>query len=341
MGRAQRGFGLVEIMVSLVIGAILVGGIIQVFLANKQNYRVQESLARLQESGRFAVNFLADDIRMAGYMGGARLGKSEVNVIVDPPNDIDFSLDTVVRGYVNDGGLLSPAYEGFIPGYGVPTNIRADTDMLSIQYADSCGAYVNDHDNNNANVQVAGTNTCGFQQNEHLLISDGSTADIFCNTNNPVGQGVNDTAAHSNGCNIDNRLSKIYGPSSQVYRLLVREYYIGTNADGRSALYRRDRNGAQELVEDVVDMQLLYGINNPISTRPNVDRYVDAANVNVSDWANITSIRINLLVESSDDFLTTAPQSYVFNGATVTPADQRLRRVFTATVNVRNRTLGY
>ena len=65
----QSGFSLIEIMIALVIGLFLLSGILQIFSASQQTYRMQGNLARLQENGRFALNFLVHDIRMAGYWG--------------------------------------------------------------------------------------------------------------------------------------------------------------------------------------------------------------------------------------------------------------------------------
>ena len=63
----QTGLSLIEIMIALLIGAFLIGGVLQIFIGSKQTYRMQEALSRLQENGRFAMDFLAKDIRMAGY----------------------------------------------------------------------------------------------------------------------------------------------------------------------------------------------------------------------------------------------------------------------------------
>ena len=67
--RSQKGLTLIEIMISLLIGVFLIVGVIQLFINSKQTYRVQEALARLQESGRFALDFLDRDIRMPGFSG--------------------------------------------------------------------------------------------------------------------------------------------------------------------------------------------------------------------------------------------------------------------------------
>lgn len=63
----QSGMTLIEIMIALLISAFLIAGVIQLFLNSKQTYRMQENLSRLQENGRFAVEFIARDVRMAGY----------------------------------------------------------------------------------------------------------------------------------------------------------------------------------------------------------------------------------------------------------------------------------
>lgn len=65
----SRGFSLVELMVAIVIGLIITIGVVQIFSANRATYQLDEGLARAQENGRFAIEFLAQDIRHAGYLG--------------------------------------------------------------------------------------------------------------------------------------------------------------------------------------------------------------------------------------------------------------------------------
>lgn len=65
--RKQRGFSMVELLVALVLSSILLGGIIQLFIGSKQTYRFHDALSRLQENGRFALDIMSNDIRMAGY----------------------------------------------------------------------------------------------------------------------------------------------------------------------------------------------------------------------------------------------------------------------------------
>ena len=69
---ATRGFSLVELMVALLIGLIISIGVVQIFGATRATYQLDESLARAQENGRFALEFLHQDIRHAGYAGCRR-----------------------------------------------------------------------------------------------------------------------------------------------------------------------------------------------------------------------------------------------------------------------------
>lgn len=64
--RRNRGFTLVEVMVALVLGLLLMAGIVSIFQATASTNRVQHSLARLQENGRYAVTRLNTDLRAAG-----------------------------------------------------------------------------------------------------------------------------------------------------------------------------------------------------------------------------------------------------------------------------------
>ncbi|QCO68794.1 pilus assembly protein PilW [Luteimonas yindakuii] len=56
-------------MVALLIGTLLVMGLVQVFSASRTAYQLSSGLARAQENGRFAMDMLQRDLRVAGHMG--------------------------------------------------------------------------------------------------------------------------------------------------------------------------------------------------------------------------------------------------------------------------------
>jgi type IV pilus assembly protein PilW len=65
----QRGMTLVEMMIAMLIGSILVAGAITVFVQSRANYRTADSIARLQDNLRFALDTLESDIRLARFWG--------------------------------------------------------------------------------------------------------------------------------------------------------------------------------------------------------------------------------------------------------------------------------
>lgn len=64
---AQRGLTLTELMVALAISLIVMSGVVTLYVTNRHAYALQNGLARLQENGRFAMEFLSRDLRMGGY----------------------------------------------------------------------------------------------------------------------------------------------------------------------------------------------------------------------------------------------------------------------------------
>lgn len=92
----QQGMTLIEIMIALLIGAFLLTGIIQIFISSRQSYRMQENMSRLQENGRFALEFLTRDIRMTGFWGCLSP--------TSPDNDIAGTNDNATNGDNIDNG---------------------------------------------------------------------------------------------------------------------------------------------------------------------------------------------------------------------------------------------
>ena len=100
--RKQRGLSLVELLVALTLSLLLMVGVLQTFLASKQTYSANTGLSRVQENGRFAMEFLASDIRNAGYKGECiaelnnLLNESGTNYSANY-----FDLNQAVRGWAN------------------------------------------------------------------------------------------------------------------------------------------------------------------------------------------------------------------------------------------------
>jgi type II secretory pathway pseudopilin PulG len=82
----QTGISMVEVLVALVISLFLLSGIVQVYLGNKTAYRFTEAVARIQENGRFAIESITQDLRMAGFFGCAMFDPEDTSNIVNNLN---------------------------------------------------------------------------------------------------------------------------------------------------------------------------------------------------------------------------------------------------------------
>lgn len=76
------GFTLIEIMVSLAISSLVIGGIYGVYAIQQKSYTVQEQVTELQQKIRSALDFMSRDMRLANYNP-------------KPPYDNDGSCDDV------------------------------------------------------------------------------------------------------------------------------------------------------------------------------------------------------------------------------------------------------
>lgn len=65
--KTQQGFTLVELMIAVTISLVLLLVIGTTFVSTRQAFRVQEDNARIQESGRFALEILGRSIKQAGH----------------------------------------------------------------------------------------------------------------------------------------------------------------------------------------------------------------------------------------------------------------------------------
>jgi type IV pilus assembly protein PilW len=65
--RGQRGFTLVELMVTIAIAMFLLGGLVTIVQNVRATYSQQQALVQLQDQQRFAITLLTDIIQQGGY----------------------------------------------------------------------------------------------------------------------------------------------------------------------------------------------------------------------------------------------------------------------------------
>jgi type IV pilus assembly protein PilW len=319
----QAGVGLVEIMIALVIGLILTAGAGKMFLDSRQTYRLQDAQSRLQENARFALELLTNDIRMVGFSGCANLSSITPNVIAMAP--IMVTAATAASG--NEAASSLPSTLS-----GLTSPPLAATDVITVQFSQGCGAHLKANMAGlNADIEIISPNSCGIDAGDALMISDCVAADVF-RASSTSGGASTQTIAHA-------ALNKTYQQDAELFIFASRSYYIANGAGGQPSLWRLDNTGATgagnpiELVEGVENMQLLYGEDTDGDRIPN--RYLTVNSV--GDLANVVAVRASLLLRTLDNNVLQLAQTYNYNGVPATATDRRLRRTFTTTVNLRNR----
>ena len=79
--RSQQGYSLIELLIALVLGMAVLVGLSTVFVTVKQTFRFQETSGRMQEDGVFALDSIAQNLRMAGYAGCVGIKKTKAGVL--------------------------------------------------------------------------------------------------------------------------------------------------------------------------------------------------------------------------------------------------------------------
>lgn len=367
-GSSITGLTLVELMVSITIGLIILAAVARLFVSSRATYTLEEGLARVQESGRFALEFLSQDIRMAGYAGcSANLPSSQVaNLVASATSVTSFNSDGIA-GYKHTctssctGALsewdpdLTTAY--FPTGSGEIQPI-AGSDVIVIQRADALSTHLvekkdkkdkKDDENKTAELKVLNTTAMAntLEQGDILMVSDCANADIFKVTNNPkdTGAGGKFTITHGTSGNTTNKLSTAYGNDAQIMKLVTRIYFVGrrnNNSSNPPALYRKELGSGgvlvtQELVEGVEVIKLSYGEDTDTTKDgvPNIYRTSPSA---VANWRKVLTVRVGLLVRTPATVdQENDTRTYDLAGVTVGPYnDKYRRRAFNSTIQARN-----
>lgn len=355
--RNQSGMTLIEIMVAMLLGVFLIAGVLQIFIGSRQSYRLADGQSRLQENGRYALEIISHDLRLAGYIGCSSVSTvAPTNPVVIANNPLvapvaHAGIPAVVAASTITGGNDNAANSFTTPNPALSaspltTDVIQGTDAITVQFGESCGGYTTAAMTTvDTTGNIPASNTCGINLGTGttylligtpLVIADCSTAHVFRAS---AGTSQNKTALPAGAGTATSALGKSYAAGSEIMLFRSYTYYIASGAGGQPALWRFDNNkpasgsvNPEELIEGIENMQILYGIDSDANGSANQYK---AAPTN-AELPNIVSVRVVLTARSiEDNLMSTDNAARSFNGANVT--DRRLVKQFTATVDLRNR----
>jgi type IV pilus assembly protein PilW len=329
---SQRGFTLIELMVSVTIGLLLLAGLSALFVGNNQAQAEVEKANRQVENGRYAMQLLGSDLRNAGFYG-----EFDPTPLADPaavPDTCATSMTAIkaalplpVQGYDNVNPL------------GCLADVRDATDIIVVRHTATCAL-------GEAGCDVAAAGGPFLQAslcNNQSELGSGNTDNYYA-----VGTDSGVLHLHKRDCTA----VAGSGTLAVVRRLETHIYFIANNNignDGIPTLKRAEvvSSGAAmgvnivPLVEGIENLQIEYGID--IDNDGVADQFTTVP-ATVANWRNVMAVKVNLLARTQlpsagytdkksyilgED---SAGQPYVVNAAN----DHFKRHVFSALVGLPN-----
>lgn len=338
------GFTLIELMVALLLGLLLSGAIISVFLEGKNNFVQDDEVARVQENGRYALRLLSREIGMAGFFGGE-------------PDAID------VNGGAVTGNDCGPTGENWLLlGSTVEDPSDPTTHIASpMEVLDSSDASTDDYyqcltdglveDDTDILVVKRVSDSAVVVDGEWQAPVSALDADRYYLWTSNRGQG---TTVLKQGSDYDSgELASIISTASgsDVWEYKAALFYVGTDQDGFPGLCKKELqdNGASVsdqrcLVQGIEDIQYELGVDIDGDNVP--DQFVSDDSyppiVGGEDADAIVAVRIHVLIRSLNQINSVEAASKSFRlggGKTVTTAvDKYFRMAMSTTVSIRNPT---
>ena len=359
-----KGVTLVELMIALALSSFLAIGVIQIYLDSRKTDDMGGALARIQETGRVALDIIVKDLRAMGHIG-----------CLDPKNSA--ATDLIVAAKYSplvDGDISKSGLRGYEVATGWAdgtefndTDIESDaipgSDVIAIQRVMSRGVRAVMGEGSNSMIKLE-SNDLGIEKDDLVLVANCSQGHMWriSNVSNDGAQVLlehNDSANFAAENNYDYSFDKEKGKGSSAFvmKFMSLAYFVADTGrknsagDAVFALYRQRDNllndaassfTVEEVLEGVDTLQILYGER----LADDSIRFVPADTTDI-DMLSVESVRIGVLVSSTRNVQQAQDmQSYLLPGGEVSPApseglthpvDRRVRRAFATTVYLRNR----
>ena len=280
--RHAEGLTLIELMIAMLLGLLIVGAAIGIFVSNSQAYRSTQNLSRIQETGHIAFEMLAKDIREAGA-NPCDASIAVANVINNPTSNWYTNWTQPIRGYGN-GALLGS---------------KAGTDAIHILRESDDAITVTGHSGTDLEVKANPLSVGSL-----AMVCDHRQLALF-----RVSAASATTIGHAaSGGNCSDLLGAVPAPcaagavysypaNSVVSGLRAVRWYVAANGRGGSSLFMQTGPSAstQEIAEGVTDMQFTY-------LQPDISAttYLPATSIAANLWGGVKAVRVVLTIEGPD-----------------------------------------
>jgi type IV pilus assembly protein PilW len=327
----HQGRSLVEVMIALTLGMVVLLAVSSMFIGNRGTYRSMDEKARLDEEGRLALQLMVQHVRMAGYGSLSGNTRYDADHYVASGGQTTAVTAPAVFTRFNQATAPTPELQGFganaIRGCRTGfANSQAMVTALACAAGGTSDALMVRYevDNNSANLTAGNVPTdCIGNAISPTPLLDGTQIFIIDNRffiqNNPV-TGTPELYCNGNGGTVNYPNASLTLPAQplaeNVEQMIISYGLLAPAVDSDGVMLDPDRVFSQS-----------------------INRYVRADLV--TNWNQVGTVKICLVVRSANNGVTTAPQQYRnCNDDLVTPNDRRMRGVYISTIAIRSRIVG-
>jgi type IV pilus assembly protein PilW len=312
----QLGFSLVELLVSIVVGLVIIASLALLCANNSRARQEMEKTSQQIENGRYTVQTLRSDLRLAGYYGEFSPANLATPASVPDPSATDdasvaAALPIAVQGY--HFGMDSALYSTLPTGVStLLTDRRAHSDVLVIRRTSTCYAGPTSAETNCSAMDTTSskyfqTSLCKTQLTnvaDASLIAIGTDSAVFSTSNpNLVAAGTTPVYLAQKDCTT----------AAVTRAFYVHIYYVANNdvsGDGiptlkMVALGATSFSAPVAIAEGIETIQVEYGMDT-LGTSGGVpdtwksDPAAGAANAAaaVTAWSQVTALKLRVLARN-------------------------------------------
>ena len=315
----QKGFTLVEVMISLFIGGLILGGVMFTYIGMKATTKDTMTIGELQESGRLAINIMQRDIEQIGFWGtyyDDSFTSANTTSLSNPGADCTEGLNN-----------------GSFPDLATASNFRT----IYAKVADDSKEL------NCVTSPVKGTDIIQlkFLQGDQLTESETKADENYFIAEQERAQfkrgEITDSSANAS----------IWPYSHHVYYISEQTYKVNNKDLTVPALMRKRLVGGsittETIMEGVENMRFVFGLDTNSDNR--VDTYRSIKSMEHTDWENrkgILTVQVFLLIRAlePDPGVKIKNQTYILgedeDKRELKFTDSFRRTVFTTTIRLNN-----
>lgn len=315
-----KGFTIVELMIAMLLGLLLAGAIVTVFLNTRQGFDRDERVMRMQDDARQAIREVVNDLSMAGFWADLVL-----------PTAVTGDTSLSVATDCGPAGVANWIYEAVNPGTTQSLSLTA-VDNATGSVANSIFSCIGSGEIEPGTDVIAVKRVAGTRA-PAVPVTD----TVYLRTNGTVGLLYREPAASPPAVNVPAPFSEWeYRP--RIY--YVRNFAV-TAGDGIPTLCRKvlDYTAGPDmatecLAQGIEDLQVEFGLDTNGDGEPNFYE----PDPSLDQMQTAVAARIHILARTTDeDFQYTNEKTYeISNAPAYSPNDNYMRRVFSIDVGLHN-----